>query len=765
MKSPTPPALAFLWSKEVKESDLDRHVAFRGVLEVGAPTEIEISLLASSWFNLWIDDAFLAEGPARYPAGFPEYQTSTVRLAPGRHVLAAQVNHTGVSTRLLEPISPFFACAAAGKSGPVEIAWKCAPLDAFTPAVRRVNPQLGYIEWCDTAKLPAWRSADFDDAPWTTPISVTPAIGPLKPLSIALPIAEMHALTPIASGELIEAFGYERDDVPARFFLRELGPGLPLPAQGVWRRYDLGRVRLMRPKFELDLPAGAVVEFSYCEALRSGRVAPWITLSGGDSCNLDHYVAKGGKQTFFPLTPRGGRFLEVHIIAPPASVKFLGEAVMERAYYGPAEGALETPDALLNRIWSTGVATHRACAEDAVTDNPTRERGEWAGDVVTVGMEIAGAAFADLRLCRRSLMHSAQCAREDGMVAGLCPGGAAYLTTYAAQWLGACHRYWMLSGDRALLEAMLPYAEKNVAAFETQRTADGLDDKLGWGFVDWGYVRNPGPTDIAVNLHYLAGLRSLKAWCDALGKKEAAHRYEKVAGEVVATVARYFHTELATPQDAWTRIGYHRAVLGLAHRFFDATQTRECLAFLKAHILRCFPNNPSAPRLSDPFANNPQLITPYFGHFALPVLIEHGEMEFVLEQFRHCWGWMLDENRTTWIEVFDTRWSHCHQWAGCPTWQLSRYLLGLNPRFDLGGNHYDVSLATGSLTKAAGQRPLGLGKSIEISWEKSQDTLRYRVKTPEPIVLHVSATLEGGKARTVNVASEFEATWPVNACR
>ena len=79
------------------------------------------------------------------------------------------------------------------------------------------------------------------------------------------------------------------------------------------------------------------------------------------------------------------------------------------------------------------------------------------------------------------------------------------------QWVSAAVHYWELTGDREVLVELFPYAERNVAAFEKQRTADGLQDALGWGFVDWGYVRNPGPSDMGVNLHYLAALRTWPA--------------------------------------------------------------------------------------------------------------------------------------------------------------------------------------------------------------------------------------------------------------
>jgi alpha-L-rhamnosidase len=137
----------------------------------------------------------------------------------------------------------------------------------------------------------------------------------------------------------------------------------------------------------------------------------------------------------------------------------------------------------------------------------------------------------------------------------------------------------------------------------------------------------------------------------------------------------------------------------------------------------------------------------------------------VLGQYRTCWGWSLEDGRTTWLEVFDTRWSHCHQWAGCPTWQLSRYLLGLQPRFDLGLMNFDVSLATGSLTNVSGTLPIaGRDDVIKISWTKDAAGLHYILETPAPLVLHLDAGIAGGQPRSVQVDRAFTETWPLAAC-
>jgi len=754
----TRPMGKLMWCPDTRSDEADYYVAFRGRFDMPAEGEIELRVLGASWYVVWLDGAYVTEGPPRFPAGFPEYQSRRVRVSGGKHVLAVQVHHIGLATRMLENIEPFLFCQVVAEQKELAVRWSCTRLGGYGSKVRRINAQLGWIEWCDTRQVPAsWQSPGFDDGAWKAPAEVERKLGRLQPASIAEVRSFVHPLKATAQGPLAETFGYEQDNIAARFFLRDQACE-KLPAQGVWRRYDLGRVRLGRPRLVMDLPAGAVVEFAYSEALSRGRVAAWITLSASDSCNLDHYVARGGEQEFFPLTPKGGRFVEVHVLARPEQVRFVKEEYVERCYYDRPEGSFACGDELLERIWMTGIETHRGCAEDALIDNPTRERGQWAGDVVAVGMDIAAAGYSDLRLCRRGLVQCAQCAREDGLVSGMCPGGGTYLSTYAAQWISACVHYWELTGDRALLEELFTAAERNVAAFERFMTADGLRDDLGWGFVDWGYVRNAGPVDMAVNLHYVAGLRDMVRWCRALGRNERADTYQGLEKRLAGIVQRHYQSQTREGQADWGRIGYHRAVLGLRLGFFRGDEQRRCIEFIKSHMLSCFPNNTAAPRLSDPGANNSRLITPYFAHYAMPALIEHGQMDFVLGQYRKCWGWALEDGRTTWVEVFDTRWSHSHQWAGCPTWQLSRYVLGLHPRFDLGENHFVLNLQAGSLPGASGGVPLpGQGSQVRVEWKREADGVHYSLQTERAIWVHLPASVAGAGEKPVKVEGRYDA--------
>ena len=726
----------------------DTHVAFRGKFTLNEAADLDLQLSGASWYVIWLDGQYYGEGPDRYTAKYPEYQCRQISLPAGEHTVAVQLHFEGVVTRILYDIQPFlyFSASVGGKEVPID--WKCEKLKGYTPQVRRINPQLGWVEWADTRGMQnGWQQPAYDDSAWQAPVFVERGLGTFAASKIAPVKSTPIRPERIASGKLAEVFGYVGDNPGASFFLRDLTDER-YPAQGVWFRYDLGRVRLSRPKIKLDLPAGAVVEIGYSEFLSRGRVAPWITLSAGDSYNLDRFVARGGEQEFFPLEPRGGRFVEVHVLAPADQVKMLDETFIERGYYDRPDGAFRCEDDLLNTIWQTGVETYKACSEDALIDNPTRERGQWLGDVGIVGIEIGAAAFSDVRIVRRGLVQSAQCANDEGLVAGLCPGGESFMSSYALQWVPACLSYWRLTGDRTVLDELYGAAEKNVAVFDKYITDKGIENCPFWSFIDWGYVPNDGPSDMALNLHYMIAVQNMERWSEELGRKDRATYYRETADKFARILQNWYAQYLTPEKNDFGSVGYHRTVLGLKANMIAPEKQADAVAFIKKHILNCFPNNPDAPRLSDPGANNPQLITPYFAHYAFPVLMENGEADFVLGQYRKCWGWALEGGRTTWIEVFDTRWTHCHQWAGAPTWQLSRYVLGLMPRFDRGVNSFDLRFYPGSLPGAEGKVPLPSGKAVDVKWKRSGDGFVYEISSPEPVEVVVP---QGKRSRVVNV--------------
>lgn len=694
-----------MWLKDAADN-IDLYAAFRGTFYSSTARETAITVSGCSWFRVFWNGAFLTEGPYRFDDAHPACETVPCKVRQGVNVIYAVVHSIGVPTRMLMNTAPFFACGAPE----TEICWKCARLEAYQSKVRRINPQLGWMECCRIDKLPCEpEGAAFQAENWETPVFLENGRDPYGNFTNAaaksVSLAELEA-APAGGGLLSQRFGYENDDIPAAFYLRALQPVDAADAEGLWIRYDLRKICLFSFGAEVTAPAGTVLEIAYAETLTDGRVAPYITLSGGASCNLDRYILKEGRQKIGNLTPRGGRYVEIHIIGDPKAIQVHACRFWQRTYFPEITGSFSCGDELLDKIWRTGAVTLQSCAEDAITDNPTRERGEWTGDAVSAPLDIISAAFGDFSLIRRALRHSADCAAPDGCVAGLSPGGGLCVSSYALQWVSACQKYFFCTGDAAFYRELYPFALKNMEYFQTHYIPGiGLDREIHWLFVDWGYETNEGPSDLAADLFLLAALRTMSEWSEWMSEPRRKDFFETWRRDAEAAAGKY----LCDQQYDFTRIGLHRTALACGLNLLPTEKKRAALQYILEHYKNCFPNRKDAPRLSAPSKNCAQLITPYFSHSVFPLLFEAGEGAFVIGQYKSCWGWMLTQEDSTWLEVFDPRWSHCHEWSGCPTWQLSVYVLGLRRRFDLGKNHFEFCAVHTGIREAEGTIPAADG--------------------------------------------------------
>ena len=320
---------------------------------------------------------------------------------------------------------------------------------------------------------------DFDDSHGARPAQAASGLQPAVPLSdVAAAATSVEGpLTLMAQGTLVERFGYENDDPAARFALRALSPSVAAtagggldygPPQGRWWRYDAGHCRLLRPVIKLTATAGMTIEVAYCQALIDGKASPFHPLCGSASCYIDRYVvgpSVGGKPiTLTPLEPRGCRYVvsrrrsipgprgsnplllpyacacqvrdtsfddrpsslqEVHVLQDDdatASVELTAARALFRGYYQTAAGGSWAcpSDALLQRVWETGLRTTEACIEDSPIDGPCRERGQWTGDTLAVTLPNLVYCHDDLRPAKLTLMQTSAAADAHGVVSGVC---------------------------------------------------------------------------------------------------------------------------------------------------------------------------------------------------------------------------------------------------------------------------------------------------------------------------------------------------------
>lgn len=740
----------YMWNPAASRNE-NVYVMFQSQVKLDQAGAVTFNMFGSNNYRGYMDGTEFIQGPARFEADHPEYDVSELKLEPGVHILTVIVHYYGVSTRMLSPETPaFLQCEALDASGNViSLQWKCKELEAYTHLKRRLNEQLGWMEYCDTRLLPDI-SIVQDGADWLEPNEVIVELGEYLPKSIRDCYNIPQAGKLMETGNYVNRFGYENDDLPVRFMLRNLKPGLP--SEGVWLRFDLELIGLYCPTITLEAPSGTIVEAGYSEWLTDERVAPFITLSASNSCSMDRWITKEGKQTLQTFSQRGFRFLELHIADPNVNMDSIRVEGIQRTYFDTPKGSFESSDPLLNDIWMMGMHTLRACSEDALTDTPTRERGQWLGDAVAVGMETLSVSFGDLTLIRRGLLQAAYCRSPEGLVCGLYPGQNGFLSSFSLLWVSGCMRYYWKTGERELLLECYDTAVKTMDIFNRDMSPRGITKFEGWDFVDWGHSVNVGEINVALNLMMLGAMRDLVLWELEIGEHASAEARTLQADKLQAIIyetymnsagimAHSVTVEASNQLESEQEHGYQATVLALWQGLLKGEQKKNAISHIKGHILNCFPNDVTAPRLSHPSANNKRLITPYFSHFALHALLESGEVDFVLDQYRICWGWMKEQGVTTLLEVFDPRWSHCHAWAGSPTWQLSLHVLGIMP--DRTGNAlaFNWNPKPGNLEFAKGELPLNGGKTnLLIQWVKmdGEASWSYELQCETTIKLSLS---------------------------
>lgn len=715
---------SLFWLKDPSR-EIDLHVGFKAEVNLERRTRLTLRTQASSAYRLWIDGETIVHGPLRFAHSVPEYQEQELQLEAGVHEVCIEAHHEGITYRSTTLIPPFVLVQFSEAGTVLPVGWKGRELDYYRPTGLRVSPLMGWLEVHTHPGADQWREAPLSESGWE---DVTTAGGELAeakwiPSAVTLPQWPERPMRPYASGVYTDTFsGYDLDDLSVQFLLADDAPHPSQPVDGTFHRYDLGKARIGTVDIDIESDSPATVVIAYCDRLTpAGRPSPVVALSAGPTRMIQIFAVGPGLTQIRPLQSLGGRYIEVRIETAGSS-SITGARFRERDLLGEALASFHTDDTELNRIWDVGIETLRSTTEDAVVDS-IRERGEWIGDVGSAALPVMAAGWGHADPVRRALIHAAALAREDGMVAGCGPGEIIYLSTFAAQWVQACLDAAATEGSDELLLELFEPAAANIKAL-TDSVEGGSTSALPWGFVDWGYVPRFAHADPAVLAHLVIAVDSWIEWLKRLSR-DADIEYWRARRRRVRDM-------LATALDQ-DSTSYHGLVLGYLAGVVDRDQA---VRAINERFEGGFPFAPNGRRMRNPLSVDPSATTPYFTNFSMPILLDAGEGQRVRELWKRGWGWMLDQGATTWWEIFDPRWSQCHSWSSAPTWQLSRYTLGIRV-----GRDAQPSLAVNTLGLARARGTVFVGSSlVSIEWQIVDDTgdVKWTATSSSPLWLQTA---------------------------
>lgn len=210
-----PENASFIWA-EGQTSERNQFISFemRFVLSTeAAGSACQLNLFADTRFRLWVNERFVAYGPARFVTQFPEYDSYDLRpfLQEGANLVRVEVNYYGCSSFQTMPDGKpgFIAWGDKNEAGidfatpgdwraRVHSAWRAdAPLFSFAQNPAEIcDTRMLAEELADDSRLMSPRVLTEIEIPWKTLESRSvpyPKYAPVRPTTIELfaPLEEL----------------------------------------------------------------------------------------------------------------------------------------------------------------------------------------------------------------------------------------------------------------------------------------------------------------------------------------------------------------------------------------------------------------------------------------------------------------------------------------------------------------------------------------------------------------------------------------------
>jgi alpha-L-rhamnosidase len=251
---------------------------------------------------------------------------------------------------------------------------------------------------------------------------------------------------------------------------------------------DMGRIVSGLAQFEVQAPAGTVLDLAYVEDPMTG---PSLTSFFGPHAGT-RYTTRGTNDRFQAFDCNGLRYAYVLVHDAVGTVTLNSFSVREELYPWTEGAHFRCSDEELNRIFQAGIHTVALNSHDAFTDCPTRGQGAWVGDGVVHQM-VHLATNLDWRLAERYVALGSS-PRSDGILPMSVAGdiearGGITIPDWSLHWVHGVYNLYRFAGDKKKVKSLMPTVERVLRWFEPYQTSTGLlKDLEEWTLIDWASI-------------------------------------------------------------------------------------------------------------------------------------------------------------------------------------------------------------------------------------------------------------------------------------
>lgn len=581
----------WIWAPKLNGLEPNTFVYFRREFDLDAmPSgETPIRISASTEYKLYVNGSYIGFGP---PISSPRrLYFDTHNLSPclrkGRNVIAVQVYSLATATEDTVKERGYFFFQGSASPGRRRITldsdnrWKCLPSQAWLADAPRQSPQLHYVEIADFQKEPAgWNGLEFDDSKWPRAVAASPKSAgarmvPREMGEINERFSAVAAVVRLAEVERKSGFTVPAVEVQAEEFLpvetvkfsniasvisplsaRAPAAAVTTPAGGRDAAivFDMGRMVLGCPCFEVEGAAGATIDVSISEYLKDGRVLASRYIGVPDwgpyHTNLtDRITVRQGTTRWKRNDYNGYRYIQLTIrdAQQPLTLRRVGTVLREYGFR--REAVFRSSNSALDRIFDGSKWSHRVNTHWGYCGSAWREHAQWC-DLAWHRMNLA--VFHDAPILRYYLEQMALGQKPNGRIVMPPPGQQDQEVAEQTMWLADClWRCALYFDDRDLVRDLVPVMVKANGWFQKHITPSGLISTKGWPkiwlLIDWGYpygypyATSVEPGELAtLNLIYYRFLSSVQQCAGYLGDKEIEADFRRQSETVKEAINKTF---------------------------------------------------------------------------------------------------------------------------------------------------------------------------------------------------------------------------------
>lgn len=339
---------------------------------------------------------------------------------------------------------------------------------------------------------------------------------------------------------------------------------------------------------------------------------------------------------------------------------------------------LQTDNQLLKDIWKMCKNTVKYGAQEVFVDCPTREKGQYAGDL-TITSASHLVLTGDLSLFKKAIDNQMESSFICPGIMAVTPGALMQeIADYSLQFPILALRYYKHTGDKEYLAKCLKVCLDITAHFGKYAREDGLLDGVSdkWNLVDWpANLRDQYDFEIpkpifkgchnVINAFYIGCVKQTEEIQDILGIEHSA----KSKALVEAFDKAFFNpeTRLYTDSETSKHSSLHSNVLPAFYGFAKKDTTQSIGDFIMEKKFCC---------------------GVYMAYFTLKALCKMGRYEdaysLIISEDESSWCNMLREGATTCFEAWGkdkkANTSLCHPWATAPISILAEDILPNMPQ-------------------------------------------------------------------------------------